>query len=84
MFNGQEEKLRKYVTFEGIRKDSNLRYQERILQYRLHNRQEGEDKEFEFRHLLDVVIGNRSYIYYLDEQVEKGHEVQIDLYESTD
>ena len=26
-----------------------------------------EAKEFEFRHLLDVVVGNRSFIFNLDE-----------------
>ena len=41
----------------------------------MHKRREEEAKEFEFRHLLDVVVGNRSFIFNLDEQVEKGHEV---------
>ena len=55
---------------------------------RLRKRDTKIQEEFKAKHLLDIKVGNTSYIYDLDAQVDKRNTKktakQIDLLESTD
>ncbi len=62
------ERFEKYVTFDGIKKDSSLRYWEKQSTERSKKNKKYTPK----RHLLDVSIANTSYIYDLDEHLKKG------------
>ena len=49
-----DERFIKYVTFDGIRKDSILRYHEKEMHERLKKRDEEYNDEYKPRHLLNV------------------------------
>ena len=65
----QEEHLKKYVTFDGIKEDSSLRCHELELHQRLRLKQQ---KEYKPRDLLDLTISNTSYIFDICAQYEKN------------
>ena len=70
-----EKRLIKYVTFDGIRKDSILRFHEKEMHERLKKRDEKHNHEFKLKHLLNVCVANTGYIYDLEETIEKGKEI---------
>ena len=70
-----EKRFIKYVTFDGIRRDSILRFHEKEMHERLKKRDEEYNHEYKPRHLLNVCVANTGYIYDLDETVEKKMEI---------
>ena len=59
------------MTFNGIRKDSFLRYREKEIHMRLQKRDATYPGNFKAKHLLDIKVRNISYVYDLDAQVDK-------------
>jgi hypothetical protein len=82
----EKRRLLKYITFDGIRKDSFMRYEEQEMHKRLKKRDNtyGESDMYKQEHFLDLTIANTSYLFNLDAQVELGHVYQLELLESTD
>ena len=62
----QEEHLKKYVTFDGIKEDSCLRCHELELHQRLKQK-----NKYKPRVLLDLTVSNTSYIFDIGAQYEK-------------
>ena len=69
----QDERLSKYVTFDGIKEDSYLRFKELELHQRMlmDGKKIGEDQEYKPRHLLNLTVSNTSYVFDLDATIEK-------------
>ena len=67
----QDERLRKYVTFDGIKKDSYLRSSELESHRRMSliNKidEEVDQEPYKPRHLLDVTVSNTSYVFDIDQ-----------------
>ena len=59
------------MTFNGIRKDSFLRYREKEVHLRLQKRDTNYKEDYKAKHLLDIKVRNTSFIYDLDAQVDK-------------
>ena len=66
----QDERLSKYVTFDGIKEDSYLRYKELELHQRMLIEKK-KDQEYKPRHLLNLTVSNTSYVFDLDATIEK-------------
>ena len=68
----QDERLSKYVTFDGIKEDSYLRYKELELHQRMliedmiEGKKNKKDQEYKPRHLLNLTVSNTSYVFDLD------------------
>ena len=69
----QDERLRKYVTIEGISEDSYLRSGELELNRRrnLMIKDGSIAEKYKPQSLLDLVVGNTSYVFNLDKQIER-------------
>ena len=64
-------KMIKYVTFDGIRKDSIMRYHEKEMHARLIDRDQTlQDKIYTPAHLLNLTVANTAYVYDLDTQAQ--------------
>ena len=63
-----KKRLLKYITFDGIRKDSFLRYEEQEMHKRLMKRDDTyrESEMYKQEHFLDLTIANTSYLLNLD------------------
>ena len=63
-----KKRLLKYITFDGIRKDSFLRYEEQEMHKRLNKRDETyrDSEMYKQEHFLDLTIANTSYLFNLD------------------
>ena len=59
----------KYVTFDGIKKDSYLRYKEKQSLKRSTKKEVDRDNK---SHLLCVTITNTNYVFDLDAQIVKN------------
>ena len=69
----QDERLSKYVTFDGIKEDSYLRFKELELHQRMlmDGKKSEKDQEYKPRHLLNLTVSNTSYVFDLDATIEK-------------
>ena len=73
----QDERLSKYVTFDGIKEDSYLRYKELELHQRMliedmiDGKKNKKDQEYKPKHLLNLTVSNTSYVFDLDATIEK-------------
>ena len=69
LIDEDDKRFIKYVTFDGVSKDSYLRTHNREMHKRLQSRNyyNNEYKNFRIRHLLNICVRNTSYIYDLDE-----------------
>ena len=66
----QDDRLRKYVTFDGIKKDSYLRSSELESHRRMNLmniKDEACQEPYKPRHLLDVTVANTSYVFDIDQ-----------------
>ena len=72
MIAEDEKKFIKYVTFDGIRKDSYLRLHNKEMHERLVKKGVVDtDMGFKKRHLLNVCVANTSYVFDLDESEKR-------------
>ena len=73
----QDERLSKYVTFDGIKEDSYLRYKELELHQRMliedmiEGKKSKKNQEYKPKHLLNLTVSNTSYVFDLDATIEK-------------
>ena len=76
----QDERLSKYVTFDGIKEDSYLRYKELELHQRMliGDKKDKKDQEYKPRHLLNLTVSNTSYVFDLDATIENKKKASQD------
>ena len=65
----EDDSLRKYVTFDGIKKDSYLRYAELELHRRMIQKLQPVG-EYKPRSLLNLTVSNTNYVFDLDATIE--------------
>ena len=65
----EDDSLRKYVTFDGIKKDSYLRYAELELHRRMIQKMQPVG-EYKPRNLLSLTVSNTNYVFDLDATIE--------------
>ena len=65
----EDDSLRKYVTFDGIKKDSYIRYAELELHRRMIQKLQPVG-EYKPRSLLNLTVSNTNYVFDLDATIE--------------
>ena len=65
----EDDTLRKYVTFDGIKEDSYLRYAELELHRRMNQKMQTDEK-YKPRNLLNLTVSNTNYVFDLDATIE--------------